>query len=162
MSALWFILWLYRAAWPLELLFGVPLVVVAINSLTTTNGQLAIRSKKWFVWCGSLAAILLFPSLSFLANVELGEARRPEVVVSPDSKCEVLFSFRSTSRSLDFIDPSCRMYAQVRNRASGKIEGEVRIDLHEIGDFDRPQLEWRSESVKVRFYRHAFEIARKA
>lgn len=159
---MWLIPALYLATWPLGLVLGTPVAIAALLCLAIVDGRITIRHRRGFAWTGSIAAVLLFPALSFWADIELGEAMPPQIVVSPDSTCELRFSFRTTTRSVDFIDPSCRLYAQVKNRVSGRIEGESRLTLTECSDFEHPQIEWLPQSVKVRFYRYAFAIPRKA
>lgn len=152
--------WAYFAFWPVEALVGVPFMVVALKNLPASGRQLGIKNKKRFIWSGSIATVLLFPALFWLSDIELGDIKPPELVASPDTKWELLFSFRSTSRSLDFIDPSCRVYVQLRNRVTGEIAGKIRINVLELGDIERPKIEWLQDKVIIQGHRQISGVIR--
>ena len=161
-EAISWLLLIYLGLWQLWVIVGLPFAVIAVRYLDFNRRSLGVRSRRGFAWASSVFAAAMLPACISFANLELGKLLPDQTLTSPDGTHEIAISFRSTTRHIELLDPSCRVHIILRRMPSGVSENEARIDFFEASEADRPRIEWLQDRVRITFSRTTIELQKTA
>ena len=130
------------------------------NTLADPDGYVRSQGSYLFrtILIGVLSLSVCFGFMILIPTFMVVGSLGPEVFLfkeeyvidSPDTRHPLRVFRRMNFPADGVIDPSATVAVTVENNLSSEVIAEHRISIHEYPELQKPELEWRGDSVSVK------------
>lgn len=135
--------------WPILLLASIPFLVGLYRSFAFEHRTIKIKDRKKFRFHLFYAIIFATPAILYASDVQLRRYGEDLIITSPDDQYDLVLSSFYTTRSIDLVDPSCRVIAKVFDRKTEEKLSRKEFFLYEADDLTNPTVKWEDHVVMI-------------